>query len=55
MSLSVFIWKRMAAGHIIFADPNTNLLYTKTAIPSVQYKIRKGEQVLRTVVTADIK
>lgn len=47
--------KSTAAGHIIFADPNTNLLYTKTAIPSVQYKIHKGEQVLRTVVEAGMK
>ncbi len=47
--------KIAAAGHIIFADPNTNLLYTKTAIPSVQYKIHKGEQVLRTVVEAGMK
>ena len=47
--------KSTAAGHIIFADPNTNLLYTKTAIPSVQYKIHKGEQILRTVVEAAMK
>lgn len=46
--------KSVAAGHIIYADPNTNLLYTKTAIPSVQYQIRKGEQILRTVVEAEI-
>lgn len=46
--------KSVAAGHIIFADPNTNLLYTKTAIPSVQYQIKKGEQMLRTVVEAEI-
>lgn len=46
--------RKVAAGHIIFADPNTNLLYTKTAIPSVQYQIHKGEQLLRTVVEADI-
>ena len=46
--------RNVAAGHIIFADPNTNLLYTKTAIPSVQYQIHKGEQLLCTVVEADI-
>lgn len=46
--------RKVAVGHIIFADPNTNLLYTKTAIPSVQYQIHKGEQLLRTVVEADI-
>lgn len=41
-------------GHIIVADPNTNLLYTKTVIPSVKYEIHKGEQTLRTVVEAEI-
>lgn len=41
-------------GEIITADPNTNLLYTKTAIPAVKYRITKGEQELTTVVTAEI-
>ena len=40
-------------GHIIIADPNTNLLYTKTAIPSVKYQIRKGEQELVTRILAE--
>ena len=42
-------------GHLIVADPNTNLLYTKTAIPSVAYKIQKGSQILTTIVEAKIK
>ena len=40
-------------GHMIIADPNTNLLYTKTAIPSVKYQIKKGEQELVTRVDAE--
>lgn len=40
-------------GHMIFADPNTNLLYTKTAIPSVKYQIKKGKQELVTRVLAE--
>lgn len=39
-------------GEVINADPNTNLLYTKTAIPGVKYMVRRGEQELRTVVQA---
>ena len=42
-------------GHIIIADPNTNLLYTKTVIPSIKYKIQKGRQTLVTTVEAVIK
>ena len=42
-------------GHIIIADPNTNLLYPKTVIPSIQYKIQKGRQTLVTTVEAVIK
>ena len=44
---------RAAQGHVIFADPNLNLLYTKTAIPAVKYQIRKGEQELETRVLAE--
>ncbi len=40
-------------GHMIMADPNLNLLYTKTAIPSVKYHIVKGEQELVTRVDAE--
>ncbi len=40
-------------GHIIISDPNLNLLYTKTAIPSVKYQIQKGEQELLTRVDAE--
>ena len=42
-----------AEGHVIISDPNLNLLYTKTAIPSVKYQIRKGEQELETFVLAE--
>lgn len=41
------------SGEIIIADPNLNLLYTKTAIPAVKYQIVKGEQELVTYVTAE--
>lgn len=39
-------------GELIFADPNTNLLYPKTAIPAVKYRIHTGEQELSTRITA---
>ena len=42
-----------AEGHVIISDPNLNLLYTKTAIPSVKYQIQKGEQELVTFVLAE--
>lgn len=41
-------------GEVLLADPNTNLLYTKTAIPGVKYKVQKGEQTFTTVVKAEI-
>ncbi len=41
-------------GEVLIADPNTNLLYTKTAIPGVKYKVQKGEQTLTTVVKAEV-
>ena len=34
-----------AAGVVIGADPNTNVLYANASIPAVAYKIRKGEKV----------
>ena len=37
-------------GYIIDAYPNTNLLYNRTVIPSVKYKIQKGITELETVV-----
>ncbi len=42
-----------AVGHLIVSDPNLNLLYTKTTIPSVKYRITKGEQTLVTRVDAE--
>lgn len=34
-----------AAGVVIEADPNTNVLYPNSCIPAVSYRIRKGERV----------
>ena len=34
-----------AAGVVIEADPNTNVLYPNSSIPAVSYQIRKGEKV----------
>lgn len=34
-----------AAGVVIEADPNTNVLYPNGSIPAVSYRIRKGERV----------
>lgn len=39
-------------GHVIHADPNTNLLYAKTVIPSVKYDIQRGRNKLETIITA---
>lgn len=39
-------------GYLLMADPNTNLLYAKTAIPAVKYRIKKGEQTCVTRVLA---
>lgn len=39
-------------GHMITADPNTNLLYTK--IPAVKYQIHKGMQEIVTRVDAEV-
>ena len=40
-------------GVVINADPNTNLLYPMTRIPAVRYEIKKGINVLKTIVTAE--
>ncbi len=40
-------------GTVINADPNTNLLYPMTRIPAVCYHIRKGTNVIKTVVSAE--
>lgn len=42
-------------GVLITADPNTNVLYSKTRIPSIKYKIQKGVQTLCTEITAEVK
>ncbi len=41
-------------GYMITVDPNTNLLYTKTKIPSVKYHIHKGTQKIVTRVDAEV-
>lgn len=41
-------------GYMITADPNTNLLYTKTKIPAVKYHIHKGSQEIVTRVDAEV-
>lgn len=40
--------------HIIFPAPNTNLLYSKTAIPSVRYRIPTGTTILETEIRAEV-
>lgn len=35
-------------GEMIEADPNTNLLYAKTLIPTIKYHIKKGDSQLET-------
>ncbi len=42
-------------GYLITADPNMNLLYTKTAIPCVKYSIKRGQQMLTTEVEVEVK
>lgn len=42
-------------GFIISSDPNLNLLYTKTSIPSIRYQIDEGTQKLVTNVIAEYK
>ncbi len=39
-----------AVGRSYAADPNTHLLYPKTMIPAVEYRIGKGRSVLKTEV-----
>ena len=40
-------------GQIIYADANTNLLYPKTAIPAIMYRIKSGGQIIETQVKAE--
>lgn len=41
-------------GEVIIADPNTNLLYPKTAIPAVKYSVAEGKQSFTTVIMAEV-
>lgn len=38
-------------GKVLIPDPNTNLVHSKTRIPMCVYKIAKGTQTIRTLVT----
>ena len=40
-------------GRSYTADPNTHLLYPKTMIPAVEYRIARGRSILKTVVKSD--
>lgn len=42
-------------GKFLYANPNTNMMYPRTAIPGVQYKINKGKQTLQSIVTCAVK
>lgn len=37
-------------GHIISAAPNTNLMHSKTVIPSARYAIEKGKTIIKTTI-----
>ncbi len=41
-------------GEIIAAEPNTNLIYSKTKIPAVKYKLHKGENIIETEVITQV-
>jgi Uncharacterized protein conserved in bacteria len=41
-------------GQIISAEPNTNLIYSKTRIPSVKYVLHKGENIIETEVITQV-
>lgn len=36
--------------HLVMADPDTNLLYQRTALPGIEYNIKKGDNCLNTRV-----
>lgn len=38
---------------LVDADPNTNLLHSKTAIPLIVYKIKKGRNIIKTEIISD--
>ncbi len=42
-------------GHVILADPNTNLLHPMARIPSVCYRIQKGKNEIVTEIKAHYK
>lgn len=42
-------------GIIITADPNTNILYSKTLLPAIQYEIMQGTQEITTEIVTEVK
>lgn len=43
--------EKAISGEIIYSDPNTNLVYAKTVIPAIKYKICNGENTFETIIT----
>jgi hypothetical protein len=41
-------------GEIIEAEPNTNLIHSKTKIPAIKYNLHQGETILETHVIAKV-
>ena len=37
---------------LIYASPNTNILFNKTVIPSLEFKIKQGKNIIKSVITA---
>ena len=35
------------------AAPNTNIMYNKTVIPAIKYKLNKGETIIETIITEE--
>lgn len=44
----------MGEGTVIFADPNTNVIHSKTLLPAVRYHIPKGKTEVEAQITAEI-
>lgn len=45
---------KLGEGYLMYADPNMNLLYTKTAIPCIKYEIPVGKTEIHTEVLAKV-
>lgn len=48
-------WCRVSGGkgHFIYADPDTNLLYPRTAVPGIEIPVKKGVQTVDVLVECD--